>query len=905
MNRLFIGTLCVLLGISAKESYRLSNNLDIIHYDIFLSDFDLNSNNFTGIVKIDLNLRNGTIQIHTDKSIKINEETLEFKDTPCKIQKFNETTQIVTLDCEKSSGKGTLYIEYNATIVDTEMSGLYKSTYEGNGTLIATQFEPTNARKAFPCFDEPSLKATFQITVGLLKGSQYKPLSNTPLAETLDDGDFTSYVFTRTPRMSTYLVALVISKFSSKSPTDSGKYDFQVYARPEALKYTKTAVTYGRKLIDAMGEYTGYPYETLGIAKLDQVGIPDFAAGAMENWGLLTYRETALLDEGDRTSVLAKQKVITVTAHEIAHQWFGDYVTMNWWSETWLNEGFATYFEYHIANLIGENMELDKQFLLQFVQYAMIYDSTPSVQAMFTDESKVNTLAEINDKFTDISYSKGGSVLRMIRFTIGEDAFKKSLNSYLTSRKHKNTNHTQFLNHLGDTKDHWLSWIEQPGFPLITVSLKNKTGKIEISQSRFTTIPSKDDEKLIWDIPITYTTSLKAQFEVKPNEVQWLTKKSDTFNFDLKNDTWVIVNLQESGYYRVNYDEVLWNRIIAALKKNPEVINELNRAQIIDDIFNLARNGFVSYNKAFEMIDYLVKETSYYPLNAASEVIGYLITKVGNEGVIKGIKSRMLTLLKPHIEIPTDVAPNRKNLTHVQVIKEILLLQLACIYGDNKCLDYSQKYFKAYIKDRKSVDTNFRKNALCHGIRYSTESSDWNSLWSMYGSAETSHEKESILSALGCTKSARVLEKFLIKSIMPNSGIRKQDASSVFQSVLGDGSVGLSVAMKFLENNMNDIKKYYKDMSALGDMITSVAYKITTKANVDRLAKIINDNIKVDEIKVVSKQALEIANANVKWTNEHLGQLLEIFPSTTDASNKILVSWNLLIISVIVLVFKF
>nr|CAI5832041.1 unnamed protein product [Callosobruchus analis] len=235
------------------------------------------------------------------------------------------------------------------------MDGFYRSSYTENGklkNLAATQFEPVYARRAFPCFDEPSFKAPFQVSIAHPK--QYRALSNTPVSESFSVTSTTIRTqFERTPEMSSYLVAFVVSEFEKAKETDSTDPQWNVFARPSAKNSMETALKYTPKLVELMGEWTGLKYTDLGNKQFYQVAIPDFAAGAMENWGLITYREVDLLDEGSHTSANAKQTIISTVAHELSHQWFGDYVTLDWWSDLWLNEGFATYFQNHLANLVS------------------------------------------------------------------------------------------------------------------------------------------------------------------------------------------------------------------------------------------------------------------------------------------------------------------------------------------------------------------------------------------------------------------------------------------------------------------------------------------------------------------------------------------------------------------------
>ncbi|KAJ8959939.1 hypothetical protein NQ314_006142 [Rhamnusium bicolor] len=337
------------------------------------------------------------------------------------------------------------------------MDGFYKSTYEEDGkkyVLVSTQFEEVATRRAFPCFDEPSFKATFDVSIS--HSTDYTVLANTIIKdEGVGDDGLTLTQFETTPKMSTYLVAFVVSKFEARGESPGKDYIFKVYSRPEATKFMTVPTTYGTTLIDLLSSWTGINYVDLGNRQAYQVAIPDFAAGAMENWGLITFRHSAevdLLDEAEKTSHSAKQRIITVVAHELSHQWFGDYVTLDWWSDTWLNEGFATYFEFHIPS-----------------------ETLPSSVPLSVEQSKINTPREDSSKFDDISYDKGGSIVRMMRYILGEQSIKDGLREYLHSNHHSNTNPSQLLSSLNqvagglDFVKFMENWIYQAGINCASV----------------------------------------------------------------------------------------------------------------------------------------------------------------------------------------------------------------------------------------------------------------------------------------------------------------------------------------------------------------------------------------------------------------------------------------------------
>ncbi|RZB39723.1 Peptidase M1 domain containing protein [Asbolus verrucosus] len=397
------------------SEYRLPKSIVPVNYDVILKlDADaFTTNNFQGEVNITLNVlkRTDQILIHSKNldiiSVNLRKPNENFNLTH-RSYMSDALTDILTITSENQLSPGFYYLDitYNATFNPYDMHGFYKSTYpneEGKTEFLATtQFEVTNARRAFPCFDEPSFKATFNLSVVYPKG--YNVIANTlqngnvnVTSENLEIVNFKT-----TPRMSTYLNAFVISNFTCD--TVETKLPFRVCSRAEAANERKYALDISPKLMNYLENFTGIPYNVSGIGKMDQVAIPDFSAGAMENWGLITYRESTLLWDPNESSNLYKQRVASVIAHEFAHMWFGNLVTLKWWSDVYLSEGFARYFQYFATDRIETEWEMDKQFVVEQVHSALFTDSFSASEAL---SSPVTTPKEISSKFDLISYNKG------------------------------------------------------------------------------------------------------------------------------------------------------------------------------------------------------------------------------------------------------------------------------------------------------------------------------------------------------------------------------------------------------------------------------------------------------------------------------------------------------------------
>lgn len=351
---------------------------------------------------------------------------------------------------------------------------------------------------------------------------------------------------------------------------------------------------------------------------MEMAALPDFSAGAMENLGLLTYRETALLYDEEDSSDIAKQRVATVITHEQAHMWFGDLVTCEWWSYTWLNEGFARYFQYFGTALVEDKWNLGEQFVVEQLQNVMIMDSQLTTHPMTLD---VESHTELSKAFDSISYNKGASVIRMMEHMIGSDKFKTALQKYLRANQFSTTNPTKLFTAIQtevtgvtgfEIEEVLLPWTEQPGYPVISVEVAADRQSAKITQKRFLLNGYTDDTK--WTIPLSYLISGDDFTDTVPKHYFKGSDESTEITALNAANKWTIFNVQQTGFYRVMYDPISWKLIATGLKsKDHDGIHVLNRAQILDDVFNFGTSGLMDYEQVFEIASYLTEEEHYLP----------------------------------------------------------------------------------------------------------------------------------------------------------------------------------------------------------------------------------------------------------------------------------------------------
>ncbi|VVB76765.1 Tricorn protease-interacting factor F2 [uncultured archaeon] len=473
-----------------------------------------------------------------------------------------------------------------AGVNNDKMYGFYKSKYLAGGKvcyLLSTQFEPADARHAFPCFDEPAFKAKFDVSVVADAGLEC--VSNMPIRneELLKRGRKRISFFT-TPRMSTYLVYLGVGDFD-RVEGKLGKLKISVLTTKGKKNLAVLALDYAKKFVKHHENYFGIKY---ALPKLDLLAIPDFAAGAMENWGAITFRETDILgDEG--SAVASKQGIAITIAHELAHQWFGDLVTMEWWDDLWLNESFATYMSYKAIQAVIPEWDMMTQYLNDEVGGALGADQLKSTQPIST---RVNDPEEMNEAFNpEITYAKGGAVLEMIEDYVGSRVFRNGLHEFLNAHKFGNATKYDLWRSIDDASEKAgkrtlvekmaAKWIEKPGYPVVVVSRSEKG--FALRQNRFC-ISAEDKASSDWHIPVHYITDRKSEGKFL------MAGSTHSINSaDVAEAEWVKLNIGQKGFYRIRYESEMLDKLGEAIRDGR--LSSIDAWGIEGDLFSFVRSG--------------------------------------------------------------------------------------------------------------------------------------------------------------------------------------------------------------------------------------------------------------------------------------------------------------------------
>ncbi|KFW08187.1 Aminopeptidase Q, partial [Fulmarus glacialis] len=459
--------------------------------------------------------------------------------------------------------------------------------------LIASQLEPTYARTVYPCFDEPAMKATFNIRI--VHDPSYVALSNMPAIDVSEMKDengslWTVTTFNTSLKMSTYLTAFVICDFDYVTRTERGN-EIRIWARKEAVKngYVDYALNITGPIFSFLEDLLNVSYP---LPKTDLVALPDFGAGAMENWGLMTFQESSLMYLPSDKLTSRKAMIAIIVSHELGHQacemlrhffflfkWFGNLVTMNWWNDLWLNEGLASYFEYLGATFVEPKLSLDKIFYDHVVQPVLMEDNEIGVRSLSESEDKIKGSFSLMSLFDSITYNKGASITWMLSGFLTEKLFIRALTSYLKEFSFSNANQDDLWTHIqmvvdaqdevqlpASVKQIMDSWTCQNGFPVLTLNLTTGT----ISQEQFLNKKNEnntDSYNNTWIIPISWMRNGSSQ------PLMWLDKSSKMFPEMQVSESeydWILLNVNLSGYYRVNYDQLNLKRLACLLENDPK-----------------------------------------------------------------------------------------------------------------------------------------------------------------------------------------------------------------------------------------------------------------------------------------------------------------------------------------------
>jgi puromycin-sensitive aminopeptidase len=788
-----------------KKSVRLPNHITPIKYQISITP-DLENFVFSGEETVELNLKKDVYLIFLHcKEIKIEyaeavHQNKKFGDWAIKIS-YKEKDELAVLKFNKKVQKGKILLKLSFVgVLNDKLRGFYRSNYLHEGKqkhLATTQFEATDARRAFPCFDEPAKKAVFEIN--LIVPKNLTAISNTLPVEVEEKGHHHKIVkFAPTPVMSTYLLAFIVGDFeyvegwakknlksNSKSKSKTGKNNkvlVRVYTTPGKKHQAKFALECGIRMLEFFNGYFQIPYP---LNTLDLIAIPDFAHGAMENWGAITYRETALLIDEDHSSAATKQQVALTIAHEIAHQWFGNLVTMKWWTHLWLNEGFASYIEYLAVDHQFPAWDIWTQFANNDLSVAFKLDAFKNTHPV---EVEVHHPNEISEIFDAISYSKGASIIRMLAGFLGEEKFRQGLRLYLKTHSYKNASTEHLWRAFEDVSKLSVGkimkdWTGKPGYPIVKVDKID--GNLEISQQRFSF--SEQKESTLWNIPLSINSGKEKQqliFSKKKIKIKSLKGAFNKFNS------------LEKGLYRVWYSEKMLFDFKSPIAKKE--FSPIERWGIIKDAFALADAGEIKISRALELAKDYKTETEYVVWEEIISSLDEISQLVYGTKIQKEFFKYCLEIVGRILKSIDFYAKAKE--AHQRTLLRGLILNFAGKLGHKYTIKKLEKIFA-----NKKIHPDIR-GAVYNIKAFYGNGADFEIFKKMYKCARLQEEQRRVGRAMANFKSENEVRKFLKFSL--SAEVRQQDAPLLLAVSLNLPQ-SRELAWKFIKKNWKILLERY------------------------------------------------------------------------------------------------
>lgn len=784
---------------------RLLDTFTPNHYNLTLDLTRAEEKEFSGIVIISGDSTGESISLHS-KGLTIQSATID--NQPADVS-FGEFDELRLSQPNLENGNHTIHINFSGNITDA-MHGLYPCYFTHDGVkkqLFATQFESHHAREVFPCVDEPAAKAEYDLT--LVTRTGITVLGNMPVKSEEENGDSLTTAFEKTPRMSSYLLAFVIGELHKKSARTKSGVEVNVWATPAQNENTLDfALDIATRSIDFYDEYFGVKYP---LPKSDHVALPDFSSGAMENWGLITYRESCLLADPELTPESSRRFIATVIAHELSHQWFGNLVTMNWWNDLWLNESFANMMEYVAIDTLHPEWRMWEDFATNEVTAALRRDSLDGVQSVQAD---VNHPDEISTLFDPaIVYAKGGRLLVMVRKLIGEEAFRAGLKSYFEKFAYKNTVGNDLWQELESASSQPIvnlmnAWISQPGLPVVSVS--NSHDAATLSQERFF-IGEHQPSDTLWPIPL---------FANQPLDVKILNQKETTVSIEKP----LQLNCGLSAHFVTKYDESTREYLL----KNITELPTLDKICILQDATILARAGFENSVSLLPLALSLKTETNEKVFGMAADALTELRKFVDDNDAardslkkISGEFARATFEELDWYEKAGESDDDRERRTTA--------LSLMIYSEDKEVLDEAKTRFDN--NKLEDLPTEIRALIISTNVRHFETPEMIENLFAAYKNTPSNDLQNDIAIGLTSTKNPKTAEKILA-NIKDSDIIRPQDASRWFVYLIRTRE-SRQIAWNWLKENWTWVEDTFGEDKSYDDFIRYAATALLTPNELD------------------------------------------------------------------------
>ncbi|CAI4231692.1 unnamed protein product [Auanema sp. JU1783] len=848
------------------NSRRLPETSQPIMYNLTIHP-NVTSNKLVGIVNINLKIMSATkhIVLHADDlamtSFKL---SIDHEPTKAKFEDCKELDQW-SFEVEKKLEPGTeasLYIEYEG-LVANDLVGLYITTHtdkkDKKTRSAVTQFEPSYARRMFPCFDEPTYKAQFQLSV--IRDPHHVVRSNMKLHKSHEQTDgLMKDVFEKSVKMSTYLLAVAILddydyvKRTTKKTKDP--IEVRLYAPRPALKgQSEFGLDTAIRALEYFEDYFNISYP---LDKMDLLAVDDFGEGAMENWGLVIFRDSVLLYSEGSTSAITKEQIALVICHEIAHQWFGNLVTMEWWNDLWLNEGFANYMEYRCVNNLFPDWNIMTRFYVDNVAFSHEPDGLTSSRAIAAPLGKNSK--NIMSLFDAISYHKPAAIIHMIQSLAGEVNFQRALVEYLNKYAYENAKGSQLWAimekhaHLPDgisMQSLATAYTTQVGYPVVHVKMEKD--EITISnQTRFLFKENQTDSVTQWPIPIYYRTDSKE--EVK---LQWLKPEQERVSWAQPSNTkWVIANSGGVAYLKVQYDTETYGELTKMLKDNYTAISAVDRVMLLVDAFDFSKTSDVAIDVYLNLLEYAEDEDdrmSWTLIGKQLKNIETLIDETDFKNIFQDFERTLV--LKSYEKYAWDHKTNPG--------LELELIQLACRLRNRDCIKRAHNQYKNWIVNDVEPRVELQEVILEEGIRQGGVAA-WERTLAAFKEANTPMERQALISALASSQDTALINR-LLRLCIERKGPFRSNMIPRILAALSQNDVARSATWRFFRMHFDDFSRVFGEGSSLMTMaLRSIVERLSTEHDLEELRTFLKDK-KLHTSPAKINQVYEQIDLNIQW----------------------------------------
>ena len=767
------------------DSTRFYEKFQPVHYDIYL-DIDRAAKHFKGITTIKGNAVDTKIALH-QKFLNVASVQADGQDVPFS---FSDRQEAIQLELPHS-GDVELKVVYDAKLTDT-MMGIYPSYYTVAGQkkqLIGTQFETTAARQAFPGIDEPEAKATFSLAIKYDEQPGETIIANMP-EDHVENG---VHYFQETVKMSTYLVAFAFGELQSKFAKTKSGVEIGVFStkahQPKELDFS---LDIAKRAIEFYEDFYQTPYP---LPQSYQLALPDFSAGAMENWGLVTYREAYMLLDPDNTTLNQKRLIATVITHELAHQWFGDLVTMKWWDDLWLNESFANMMEYVAVDALEPEWNVWEMFQTSEVPMALQRDATDGVQSVHV---AVDDPAEIDTLFDGaIVYAKGARMLVMVRTLLGDDAMRKGLKNYFAAHQYGNATGADLWQALGEASGMNVgqimeSWLEHPGYPVVEVKVED--GKLMLSQQQFF-IGDGEEKGRLWQIPLNANYNQAPAIFSEQSLVL-----GDYARLRKQNGRPFRVNVGDNSHVIVKYDETLLNDILDHLDE----LGAIDQLQLLQDLRLLAEGRQISYAQIVPLLSRFKDSRS----GIVNEMLYHVANSLKNFVQPAAKTERQLQQLFDQLSVKQvqrlGWLSQKDESNDDQLTRPIVLS--AALYAQNRdTIKQAQALFDQYQDHLADLPADVRGLVLANEVKNYGSQELFDTLLADYQKTADAGFKQDICAALTKTQDDQLIAQ-LIDRFEDADTIKPQDLRAWFRGVLANDH-GQQAAWDWIQQEWSWLEK--------------------------------------------------------------------------------------------------